>query len=46
MPPKSGNYMNNVSPVTGEVYSLIPDSDAQDINEAVSSAKEAFKTWG
>ena len=46
MPPKSGNYMNNVSPVTGEVYSLIPDSDVQDINKAVSSAKEAFKIWG
>ena len=46
MPPQSGNYMNNVSPVIGEVYSLIPDSDFQDIDEAVSSAKEAFKTWG
>ena len=43
--PKSRDYMNNISPVTGEVYSLIPDSDDQDINKAVSSAKEAFKTW-
>ena len=45
IPPKSGDYINNISPATGEVYSLIPDSDAQDINAAVSSAKDAFKTW-
>ena len=46
IPPKSGDYINNISPATGEVYSLIPDSDAKDINAAVSSAKDAFKTWG
>ena len=38
IPPKSGDYINNISPATGEVYSLIPDSDALDINAAVSSA--------
>ena len=43
--PKSGNYFNNVSPVTGEVYSLIPDSDEHDIDDAVKSAKEAFHSW-
>ena len=32
--PKSGNYFDNVSPVTGEVYSMIPDSDINDINHA------------
>ena len=46
IPPQSGNYINNISPATGEVYSLIPDSDANDIEMAVIAAKDAFKTWG
>jgi len=28
IPPKSGDYINNISPATGEVYSLIPNSEA------------------
>jgi len=43
--PKSGNYFDNVSPVTGEVYSMIPNSDLSDINEAVKAAKNAFGIW-
>ena len=43
VPPKSGNYINNISPATGEIYSLIPDSDAQDIDAAVISANDALK---
>jgi len=43
--PNSGDYFDNSSPVTGKVYSQIPDSDETDIDSAVSSAKEAFKTW-
>ena len=45
VPPMSGEYFNNISPSTGEVYSLIPDSDANDVDLAVSSAKDAFKIW-
>ena len=45
MEPISGNYFDNITPVTGEVYSQIPDSDSSDIDLAVSSAKEAFKSW-
>ena len=45
VPPKSEKYFDNVSPVTGEVYSLIPDSDKHDIDDAVQSAKEAFLIW-
>ena len=41
----SGNYLDNYNPATGQVYSLIPDSEASDINNAVIAAKEAFKTW-
>jgi len=43
--PNSGDYFDNSSPVTGKVYSQVSDSDETDINNAVSSAKEAFKTW-
>ena len=43
--PKSGNYIDNVDPSTGKVYSLIPDSDEQDIDLAVKAAKRAFETW-
>ena len=37
--PNSGEYINNFCPSTGEIYSLIPDSDAKDIDAAVNSAK-------
>ena len=43
--PVSGNYLDNYNPATGQVYSLIPDSEASDINNAVIAAKEAFNTW-
>jgi aminomuconate-semialdehyde/2-hydroxymuconate-6-semialdehyde dehydrogenase len=43
--PKSGNYIDNVDPSTGKVYSLIPDSDEKDIDLAVKAAKRAFETW-
>lgn len=43
--PKSGQYIENVSPVNGQVYSLIPDSDATDVEAAVESAKVAFPIW-
>ena len=43
--PSSGDYFDNSSPVTGKVYSQVPDSDETDIDSAVVAAKEAFKTW-
>ena len=45
VPSQSGKYIDNSSPVDGQVYSQIPDSDATDIDMAVSTAKVAFKTW-
>jgi len=45
LPPKSGNYINNYNPATGKVYSLIPDSDEQDVALAVEAAKAAFPAW-
>ena len=43
--PDSGNYLDNYNPSNGQVYSLIPDSEKSDIDNAVASAKKAFKTW-
>ena len=43
--PANGNYLDNYNPSNGQVYSLIPDSEKSDIDNAVSAAKEAFKTW-
>ena len=43
--PNNGNYFKNYNPSNGSVYSLIPDSNKSDIDIAVRSAKEAFKTW-
>jgi aminomuconate-semialdehyde/2-hydroxymuconate-6-semialdehyde dehydrogenase len=43
--PINGNYLDNYNPSNGEVYSLTPDSEKEDIDNAVASAKEAFKTW-
>ncbi|HEX8267887.1 MAG TPA: aldehyde dehydrogenase [Pyrinomonadaceae bacterium] len=43
--PVSGEYLDNFNPATGEVYSLIPDSDERDVSRAVSAAKNAFPVW-
>ncbi|MTI40318.1 aldehyde dehydrogenase [Fulvivirga lutimaris] len=43
--PISKSYLDNVNPSTGEVYSQIPDSDKEDVEIAVQSAKAAFKSW-
>jgi len=45
VPPASGKYLKNVCPATGENYSLIPDSDENDVNRAVETARQAFKLW-
>lgn len=44
--PTSGEYIDNYNPATGQVYSLIPDSDERDVEMAVQAAKEAFLEWG
>tara|TARA_B100001758_G_scaffold247497_1_gene265537 strand:+ start:12349 stop:13791 length:1443 start_codon:yes stop_codon:yes gene_type:complete len=43
--PVSGNYLDNYNPSNGQVYSLVPDSEEVDINNAVLAAKEAFNSW-
>ena len=41
----SDSYLDNFDPATGEVYSLIPDSDSTDVEAAVAAAKNAFPAW-
>lgn len=43
--PKAGQWLDNVNPAIGEVYSLIPDSDASDVDEAVKAAEAAKDSW-
>jgi aminomuconate-semialdehyde/2-hydroxymuconate-6-semialdehyde dehydrogenase len=43
--PRSGNYIDNVNPATGELTGKIPDSNGKDIDEAVNAAKKAFPAW-
>lgn len=43
--PVSGKYLDNFEPATGEVYSLIADSDERDVQRAVDAAKTAFPAW-
>ena len=43
--PSSGKYIDNYNPASGKVYSLIPDSNENDINTAVLAAKNAFQIW-
>lgn len=43
--PTSGSFLDNFNPATGQVYSLIPDSDATDVAQAVEAAQAAFPAW-
>ena len=43
--PTSGNYLDNIDPATGEVYSRIPDSNDLDVERAVAAATKAFPAW-
>lgn len=43
--PKSNEYIDNYEPATGKVYSLIPNSNAEDVEDAVRAAEAAFPIW-
>ena len=43
--PLSKKYLDNYNPSTGKVYSYIPDSDEQDVEQAYKAAKKAFTSW-
>ena len=43
--PVSGEYLDNINPAVGAVYSLAPDSDGRDVQMAVDAATKAFEGW-
>jgi aminomuconate-semialdehyde/2-hydroxymuconate-6-semialdehyde dehydrogenase len=43
--PVSNNYIDNINPAEGKVYSLIPDSNTRDVQLAVDAAQSAFEGW-
>src|SRR5687767_2789449 len=44
--PASNNYLDNYEPATGEVFSMVADSDERDVQLAYEAAGNAFATWG
>lgn len=43
--PQNGNFFENIDPSRGIAYSLIPDSNQNDVDAAVNAAKMAFPSW-
>ncbi len=43
--PLKKQYIENIEPAKGKVYSMIPDSDASDVQLAVEAAKAAEENW-
>ena len=43
--PSSAEYLDNVEPATGQVYSLIPQSNQDDLELAVKAAENAKESW-
>jgi aminomuconate-semialdehyde/2-hydroxymuconate-6-semialdehyde dehydrogenase len=44
-PAASGAYLDNLNPATGQAYSHLPDSDGQDVQQAVEAAARGFPQW-
>ena len=44
--PVNGQYMDNISPVDGQVFCQVPRSDEADINLALDAAHAAKAAWG
>ncbi len=44
--PASGQYFENVTPITGKTFCEIPRSNAQDIERALDAAHAAREAWG
>lgn len=45
VPPTNEKYIENINPSNGNVYSLIPNSNQQDVEKAIKAAEEAFVNW-
>jgi aldehyde dehydrogenase len=44
--PQSGQYFDNITPITGNLLCQIPRSNEQDINAALDAAHQARDAWG
>jgi aldehyde dehydrogenase len=44
--PSSGQYFENISPVTGQVFTEVARGNVADVETALDAAHAAFKTWG
>ncbi|HEY7814367.1 MAG TPA: aldehyde dehydrogenase family protein, partial [Nakamurella sp.] len=45
-PPVKGQYFENVTPVTGQVFTEVARSTAEDIDLALDAAHNAAPSWG
>ena len=43
--PSTQTYIDGYNPATGKVYSQIPNSNANDVELAVTAAHQAFEGW-
>lgn len=46
VPPASGEYFDNISPIDGKVFTRAARGNSVDIDRAIDAATEAFKSWG
>lgn len=46
VPPVDGQYMDNVTPVTGEVFCQVARSQEADVEKALDAAWDAAESWG
>ncbi|MDO6682311.1 MULTISPECIES: aldehyde dehydrogenase family protein [unclassified Oceanobacter] len=44
--PVNGRYLDNISPINGQVFCQVPRSDEDDINLALDAAHAAKEAWG
>ena len=43
--PISGNWLDNIEPATGKVYAQTPDSNPDDLAQAIDAARDALPNW-
>lgn len=44
--PSSGEYFENITPVTGQVFCEVARGNAKDVDMAVAAGWKAFESWG
>ncbi len=45
-PPVKGNYFENTTPITGEIFCELARSTKEDVDAAIDAAHEAKEAWG